>query len=250
MNQPAFAEPVPMHAAHAHEILRGLGEPLVGGNQAEVFDQAEQTRDALLGIFGRALNHINLDAALLHTPGLCTDLVACLAEQCRKGVRVQVLAHAMESGEVSAALSELRDVGATVNGISPPRGVFGWIGHRVCSMQRQLAVVDGRVAWCGPGARAHSHGTYGPHLCVQGPIVQRLQRLFLEAWHASGSHVRLPQANYFPPMAASGFLHMAWGFRQTWHALSTRVMALSWARWRQRASTCSSAWPSGSLRAA
>lgn len=210
MNQPAFAEPVPMpvHAAHAYEIVRRLGEPLVGGNQAEVFEHAEETRDTLLGICERALDHINLDAALLHTPGLCADLVACLAEQCRKGVHVQVLAHAMETGEVSAALSELRDAGATVNGISPPHGLLGWIGHRFCSMQRQLAIVDGQIAWCGPGARAHGHGTYGPHLCVQGPIVERLQRLFLEAWHAPGSHSRLPQANYFPPMAASGCLRM------------------------------------------
>lgn len=208
MNQPAFAEPAPVRAAHAHEIVRRLGEPLVGGNQAELFEHAEQTRDALLRIFERALNHIHLDAALLHTPGLCADLVACLAEQCRKGVRVQVLTHAMETGEVAGALPGLRDAGATVNGMSSQRGLIGWIGQRFCSMQRQLAIVDGQIAWCGPGARAHGHGTYGPHLCVQGPVVQRLQRLFLEARHASGSHARLPQANYFPPTAASGCLRM------------------------------------------
>jgi cardiolipin synthase len=197
-----------LDVVHADEAERRLGEPMLQGNKAQVFEQSAVGQKVLLDIVESATNHINLDAALLHAPGLGAKLLACLVEQFRKGVRLQVLAHAPKPGRPSVELSILRDAGATVNEIRPPRGPIGWVERRFSVLQRQLMVVDGQVAWCGPGVRTADLCTRGPHVCLQGPVVQRLQRMFLETWHASGSHTRLPPANFFPPMTTSGSLRM------------------------------------------
>lgn len=204
MNQPTFTPFGP-----DIEDVAEAGEPLLAGNRADLFEHTDDVRVALVAMFDRALNHINLDAALLHAPGLSGALVECLGELCRKGVRVQVIAHEPDLSGAIDALSHLCAAGITLNETQAPRGMRGWFERRFHrSMQRQLAVVDGQVAWCGPGMRSVDRCTYGPHVCVQGPVVHRLQRLFLETWHASGSHARLPQANYFPPMPSAGELQM------------------------------------------
>ena len=204
MDQPAFTPFGPEPGDVADE-----GEPLLSGNRVDLFENTDEVRAALVAMFSRALNHINLDAALLQAPGLSDALVECLGGLCRKGVRVQVIAHEPDVTGAIEALSRLCEAGITLNDARPRRSMRGWFERRFHrAMQRQLAVVDGLVAWCGPGMRSVDHCTFGPHVCVQGPIVHRLQRLFLETWHASGSHVRLPQANYFPPMPSAGTLDM------------------------------------------
>lgn len=203
MNQPAFLFDTDI------EDVAEERESLLSGNRIDLFENTDEACAALVAMFNRALNHVNLDAALLQAPGLRDALVECLGELCRKGVRVQVIAHEPDVAGALEALSRLCEAGITLNDARPKRNIRGWFErkfHR--TMQRQLAVVDGTIAWCGPGMRSVDYCTYGPHVCVQGPVVQRLQRLFLETWHASSSHMRLPQANYFPPMLSAGMLDM------------------------------------------
>ena len=209
MKPPAAFTPFgPEHSTVAAAAQEAPGEPLLEGNQADLFEHTEAVRVALLGTLERAVNHINLDAALLHTPGLGADVIHCLGEQCRRGVRVQVIAHTLDMARATDELSRLCEAGITLNEVFPRRGWRGWLDQRRHTTHRQLAVVDGEVAWCGPGIRSPGLCSFGPHVRVQGPVVQRLQRLFLEAWHASPSSTRLPQANYFPPLACIGRLRM------------------------------------------
>lgn len=205
MNQPAFTPFGPELPIDDTE----QGEPLLEGNRAELFEHADEVRTALTEVLASALDHINLDAALLQAPALSRDVVACLGEQCRKGVRVQVIAQRPDTSGAVEALSRLCEAGITLNAVRPRSGMRGWLERRLShSTHRQLAVVDGQVAWCGPGMQGDGPCAAGPHVCVRGPIVQRLQRLFLETWHASGAHVQLPPANYFPPMQSAGELRM------------------------------------------
>lgn len=202
MSQPPTPLPVPVHIAHAHELVRRLGEPLLGGNHADVLAEPEPAGAALLETLGSARDHINLDAALLHTAELHDDLMKRLITLCRQGVQVQVLAGTLREAD---GLGALRRAGATVNAMARPGGLSGWVEHRFQSMQRQLAVVDGRIAWCGPGARSPGNaGAHGPHVRVRGPIVQRLQRLFLERWKVSEPREAAARANHFPALALSG----------------------------------------------
>lgn len=214
MTQPAFTPFGPEHADVAADAQKDEepGEPLLLGNHADLFAHTDEVRAALVGTLERAKGHINLDAALLHTPGLTADLVGCLAERCRQGVRVQVIAHTMAMVGATEELSHLCEPGITLNKVLPRRGWRSWIDRRRAPTQRQLAVIDGEVAWCGPGIRSLDLCSFGPHVRVRGPVVQRLQRLFLEAWHASPAGVPLPPANYFPPLACAGAQSMGVGF--------------------------------------
>lgn len=208
MKQPSFTPSGPDPSTVAADADEEPGEPLLEGNQADLFDHTEDVRAALMGTLERATNHINLDAALLHAPGLGADLIHCLGEQCRKGVRVQVIAHTLDMVRATDGLSRLCEAGITLNEDHPRRGWRSWLDRRLRATHRQLAVVDGEVAWCGPGIRSPDLCSFGPHVRMRGPVVQRLQRLFLEAWHASSASIRLPQANYFPPLISVGRAHM------------------------------------------
>lgn len=196
---------LPTHIAHGHELVRRLGEPLLGGNHAQVLADPGATRATLLEALARARDHVNLDATLLLIPGLRDDLTVALASLCRQRVRVQLLAStSLQENGCGLALESLRREGAVVRRLAPSRGVSGWMERRFQAMQRQMAVIDGRTAWLGPGFHPQRPVTEAPHVCVQGPIVQRMQRLFLATAtvpESTSSHVR---AHHFPALALSG----------------------------------------------
>ncbi len=202
--------PVPAHTAHAHELVRRLGEPLLGGNHAEVFADAQAARAALMETLIGARDHIHLDAALLQCAEPQDGLLPRLVALCRQGVRVHVLA---STPREEAELGPLRRAGAVVRCVQRPSGLSGWVEQRFQSMQRQFAVFDGRTAWCGPGAPAASAGAQGPHLRVRGPIVQRLQRLFLDTWKTAEPRLRMPSPPPQPPIALAGRQRMGMATR-------------------------------------
>lgn len=203
MNHPACPTAVPAQIAHAHELVRRLGEPLLGGNHASVLADAPAARNALLAVLARAGDHVNLDAALLHAPGMRDDLLTALAALCQRGVRVQVLLAPTQHAP-DAALRSLCEQGATVRRQAPCAGLAGWVERRVRPAQRQLAVIDGRVAWLGPGLLAQAPGAQAPHVCVRGPIVQRLQRLFLTTGVVAEPGLPPAPARHFPAIPLSG----------------------------------------------
>lgn len=202
---PAGTPLLPTHIAHGHELVRRLGEPLLGGNQAQVFADTGAARTALLEALSKAHDHVNLDATLLLVPGLREDLTAALASLCRQRVHVQLLASTSLLDEgCELALATLRRQGAAVRRLAPTRGVGGWMERRFQSMQRQMAVIDGRVAWVGPGFHPQRPVATAPHVCVQGPVVQRMQRLFLATATVSESLSPQARAHHFPALALSG----------------------------------------------
>ena len=210
MEQPAFTPfgpPTATVAADA-QAQEAAGERLLKGNQADLFDRTEDVRAALIGTLERATDHINLDAALLHTPGLGADIIDCLGQRCRQGVRVQVIAHTLDMARATDGLARLCEAGITLNEDHPRRAWRAWLERRQRITHRQLAVVDGEVAWCGPGIRSPDLCSFGPHARMRGPVVERLQRLFLEAWHATSSPTPLPQADYFPSLKPAGHARM------------------------------------------
>lgn len=202
--------PVPAHVAHAHELVRRLGEPLLGGNHAEVLADGTAARAALVETLMAARDHINLDAALLDAAEPHDDVLHHLAALCQRGVRVQVLAR---TSREATELGALRRAGATVRTQEPPGGLGGWVARRYQAMQRQLAVVDGRTAWSGPGFPSTGGDAQGPHLRLRGPIVQRVQRLFLATSKTAGPRLPASPSQHFPPIALSGRQRMGIALR-------------------------------------
>lgn len=196
---------IDLQLAQAHELVRRLGEPLLGGSLLKPYPHPEPAVQALLQSLPLARDHVNLDAGLLRLPGLAEPLVQALREALQRGVRVHLLAGATEGPAVGRALAHLRGAGARVGQGRRDGALRAWLDRRLPGLQRQLLVMDGRSAWLAPPAgRNPCDAPSSPlYLNLQGPAVQRLQRLFVSHWRQA-TGLALPVARYFPPLALAG----------------------------------------------
>ena len=203
-----LATSVPAIAAHGHELVRRLGEPLLGGNRTEMFCEAAPARESLLAAMGHASAHINLDSTLLYPPAVRPILIDRLVRARRAGARVQVLTCSTDRDTLGSELGLLNAAGVTFSGTLGPRSWRSAIERRGGPLRRQLAVIDGRLGWIGPGLNGMTPGggdePPGLHMQLQGPAVALLQRLFLATWQVSSPRASLPRARYFPSLPLSG----------------------------------------------
>lgn len=206
VNTVAYA--VPAIAAHGHELVRRLGEPLLGGNRAEIFCEAAPARDCLLTAVSNASTHINLDSTLLYPPAVRPILIDRLVRARRAGARVQMLTCSTDRDRLGSELSLLNAAGVTLSGTLGPRSWRSAIERRGGPLRRQLAVIDGRLGWIGPGLNSMTPGggdeSPGLHMQLQGPAVALLQRLYLATWQGSSPRASLPRARYFPSLPLAG----------------------------------------------
>ena len=216
---------------HSNELVRRLGEPLLGGNRVTLLNNEPDALGAMFRTIAEASNHINIESAALDVGGRGAELAQRLVDRCRDGVRVNLLVDS--SGSSSTASAALKRLGSASLRLCQHKTMRRWQVRLSRVLQRpsqhQLMVVDGRIGFIGradlgpaasPSSSALSGTTAAPpsllragsaaapgsrdlHLCIEGPVVQRLQRLFVAHWqcHASGS---MPQARYFPPLLPLG----------------------------------------------
>lgn len=142
----------------------------------QVFEQAAEGRDALLALVGGASGYIQMDATLLRNSSFGAELLGHLLERCAKGLRLLLFAPPLPTALLKVKLALLRNEGATVKTLSPPRG----------TLQRQLLVADGLRAWWGPDLPAADTLERGPHLYIEGPVVLQLQQMFVQTRPPSG----------------------------------------------------------------
>jgi cardiolipin synthase len=174
----------------------------------------------------RARDHINLETYILEGGEIGERLARLLEKKVRQGVKVNVLYDSVGSiGTPKEYFDELRKIGAHVcefNPVNPAKAANGWeLNNR---NHRKILVVDGRVAFTGginissaysAGSRANrrasqvkpgeesTRGWRDTHVRVEGPVVTRFQRLFLDGW-ALEDCGPVVQANYFPGVEAKG----------------------------------------------
>jgi cardiolipin synthase len=166
-------------------------------------------------------------------------------------VRVNLLFDSFGSLHTGAAFFDaLRDAGVTLCEYNPLRRwqmlasrALHWRDHR------KLMVVDGHIGFIGGvniasvyasgsaslgGSRdrsSHASGQPGEpgwhdlHVQVDGPVVARLQQLFVQHWlrHAT---CPLPSADYFPPQRARGVQHVGVAATDAGHRRNPHYRAL------------------------
>jgi cardiolipin synthase len=210
------APPTPRHA-HAGELMRRLGEPLIGGNRVELLEDGPATFAAMYRAIEGARDHVNIESYIVEADGPGEEIARRLADRCADGVRVNLLFDSFGSLTTSSAFfSRLRRSGVSLceyNPLHPWRALAGLALQR--RDHRKLMVVDGRIGFIGgvnispvyrsgssPGAGGRA-GWRDLHVQVEGPVVQRLQRLFIAHWqrHADAP---MQQARYFRPLAPAG----------------------------------------------
>lgn len=184
--------------AHAGELTKRLAEPLIGGNLVALLEDRPQTLDAMCRAIEGARDHINIESTLVEADGPGEAIAPRLEQRCGAGVRVNLLFDSAGSPRsASAVIERLRRSGVNLcehNPVAPWRNVMG-LSMRPRDHCR-LMVVDGRLALIG--------GDMGPvHVQIDGPAVQRLQRLFIARWQCH-AHTPMQPARYFRPLAPAG----------------------------------------------
>lgn len=212
--------PASLRQAHAGELMRRLGSPLIGGNRVELLEDGECTFEAIYRAIEGARDHVNLESYIVAAEGPGEEIARRLIERCAAGVRVNLLFDSFGSIGTDAAFFErLRRCGVRLceyNPITPWRLLTGAMLNR--RDHRKLIVVDGRIGFIGGvnispvysggsggggGGDPATAGWRDLHVKIEGPAVQQLQRLFIGHWQ---KHARLPmqQARYFRPLAPAG----------------------------------------------
>jgi len=231
--------PRPAASSHAHALVSGLDQPLLGGNRVDLLQDGPDTYAAMLAAIDGARDHVNLESYIFEAEGPGEEFARRLVARARAGVRVNVLYDSFGSiGTPERYFDELRAGGVSVCEYNPLRRL-GTLLSRALHLRdhRKLMVVDGRIGFIGginispvyalgsspmsslagsaadaPDARdadgARKPGWRDTHVRVEGPIVAQLQRLFIAHWNRFSS-CALRGGGYFPAVAPAGMQRVA-----------------------------------------
>ena len=122
-----------------------------------------------------------------HDAGQACDEVMRTLDGARDHVNLDMAPGTPLGDEVAQRVAALGRAGVTVN----------VLGHG--APYRALLVVDGRTAFIGQCGAERTLLVQ-----VQGPAVQRLQRLFIAQWQRRARGLLSAAARYFPPLAPAG----------------------------------------------
>jgi cardiolipin synthase len=195
-------------------------QPFVKGNEARLLVDGPATHKAMFDAMAEARDHINIETYILEGGAPGEKLAALLAGKVKHGVKVQVIYDSVGSIRTPKAYFEtLRNAGVALCEFNPVTKRPGKLNNRD---HRKILVVDGRRAFTGginisetytsssAKARRNSdperdkkEGWRDTHVAVEGPVVARFQRLFLDSW-ALQDCGPFAEARYFPPLEPRG----------------------------------------------
>ncbi|BAL95852.1 phospholipase D-like domain-containing protein [Rubrivivax gelatinosus] len=190
-----------------------MSEPLIGGNHVALLADDDTGFAAMLEAVDSARDHVNVEN-LVDIDGHGLALLQRLAARARAGIRVNLLVDRGPLGDgAGEALQPLRLAGVSLGEHDTASWSSLFAGPPRRCEPRELLVVDGRDAFVGgldvPAGRGRPDGARpGPRLRIQGPVLQRLQRVFVAHWQrfARGP---MQQARYFPAQAPAGVQRVA-----------------------------------------
>ena len=200
---PPFPEVVPS--------LEGLvAGSFVHGNRIEILQNGEEFFPALFREIEAATHSIHLESYVWWTGEICHRLAEALARQAERGIEVRLLLDAMGSLPMDSSLEKrMREAGVAFYRYHDFR--FRTLGRLNKRDHRKLAVIDGRVGfvfshgiaeqWEGCGDGPENWRDTGARL--EGPIVGRIQSVFLQNWMEESEEV-LADERYFPEPEAAG----------------------------------------------
>ncbi len=227
----------PLSAARSKAILKGLeangsetnifdlhlaveeaitGSPLTTGNKIELLQDGPDTYQAMLDAIADARDHINLETYILDDDDVGRRFADALIARQRTGVQVNLIHDSVGTLFTPRAFFQrLTEAGVEIrefNPINPLTARAGWAVNQ--RDHRKLLVVDGRIAFLG-GVNISSvysgsslrHAAHAPlegtlpwrdtHLQLEGPVVNELQKLFIQTWNKQDGDALVPR-NYFP----------------------------------------------------
>jgi cardiolipin synthase len=209
------------HIFRAGQSISGF--PPVMGNRAEVLADSNAGIDALVADMDRAARDIHLlfYIWLSDTNGMKVAEAAMRAA--RRGVAVRAMADDVGSRALirsphwtemeAAGVRVVRALPASNPLLHPVRGRFDLRNHR------KIAVIDGRVTYCGSQNCADPEFRVKPKFApwvdilarYEGPVVRQNQTLFAEDWMAHVDEDLTPLLHDEPAAVPGGFVAQAVG---------------------------------------
>ena len=182
------------------ESLRNIsrritGQPLLPGNTIEPLYEGNQAFPAMLAAIGAAERSVNLSTYILDRDAVGLRIISALCTAAQRGVKVRVLVDGIGTSRSAIAMARrLRGAGAMLSIFHP---LFGhWVRRPGINMRnhRKLLIIDGRIGFTGGinlssrhflSSRKKVEPVRDIHFRVMGPVLENMQAVFAEDWHAS-----------------------------------------------------------------
>lgn len=188
--------------------LQAKGIPLTHNNELQLLKSGSEKFTALFEEIRQARHHIHLEYFNFRNDSIANALFDVLAEKVKEGVKVRAMFDAF--GNMSnnrpirrQMLDDLHRRGIEIVTFDPIR--FPWINHVASRDHQKIVVIDGKVGFTGGMniADYYIHGLpeigewHDMHLCLKGPAVEDLQRIFLTMWNKE-THQQIEGEEFFP----------------------------------------------------
>ena len=221
MNPHLLATPLPssLEALQHQALTRSLSRPLLSGNKVDLLRDGRETFAAMFDSVEQARDHINVASYIVEDQGPGQELLSRLVARRRQGVRVNLAFDSAGSfGTSRRVFDALKRDGISLLEHHPLGQLTTWLGNAFQRRNhRKLMIVDGRTGFIGGLNISGVYAGSSPlkkevsaetsfeaadwrdtHVRVQGPVVNELQRLFVDQWkHHTGRTPGGP-ASYFP----------------------------------------------------
>jgi len=189
-----------------------LGPALEDGNAVTELINGDAIFPPMLAAIRGAQHTITLETYIYWSGDIGKKFAAALAERARAGVRVLVLLDWAGSARMDAALlDQLTESGCAVERYHAPHWYhLTRLNNRT---HRKLLVVDGRIGFTGgvgigdewTGNAQNPQHWRDTHFKVEGPVVARMQAVFMDNWIKARAKVE-HTGDFFPPLAPAGNL--------------------------------------------
>ncbi len=156
---------------------------LAGHNQVRLFVDGNEKFKALLEDLRAAKEHIHLEYYILRDDSLAREVIGVLSDQARAGVEVRLLLDALGGRAMKQLEPLIAGSGVKLAYFFPRFSRFNYRNHR------KIAVIDGRIGYCGGYNIGEEYLGRGPlgnwrdcAVRIVGLGVDQLQIRFMQDW--------------------------------------------------------------------
>ena len=203
---PSWLEPIV-------ELNRRLGAmPLVGGNTAKIYDNYNESLQAMTDAVGEAKKYVHAEFYILAHDPTSAPFFDALEAAAKRGVTVRVLLDhvaSLRSPGYIKTIRKLKSIGVEWNLMLPLQPFKGKFQRPDLRNHRKLLIIDGTVAYTGSQNmidRSYNkrgnlkRGLQWKDLMVrfEGPIVAGINALFVTDWYSETDELLLRETDPVP----------------------------------------------------
>ena len=203
-----YEAPFPVESASFRRSAEALGNPMVGGNRADLLVNGDEIFPTMTAEIRGARKTVDLETYIFQPDAAGRQFADAMIAAARKGVEVRLLIDAWGS-KLGDLEKPLKDAGVRVREYRPVRlfSIYK-VGKRT---HRKLLIVDGRVGFTGGlgiskewlGDARNTHEWRDTQVRVEGPVVAQMQAVFAEDWTFTTGEI-LAGEKFYPQIAAAG----------------------------------------------